>query len=190
MRVPKRLQIWTLLVALFLLGCTESLNWREVSLLFYEDGVAVGVVHLPSKPTTQTRTLPLAGEPRELRLLASSVQGRVFAVGSVKVSAEAQVASVQKELLQAMLRNLGQKPEQITRKIEQLIPDVLTARSGKRIPVYVLEEQGVLPSGEAGQLVMKVFALHGIVYELLALGPKDEVLSDAAAYFMTSLVLY
>jgi hypothetical protein len=76
-----------------LLGCTPAFNWRDVAF----DGLPVSAL-LPCKPDRATRTVPLAGAPRQMVMAGCEAGGATFTVAVVTVQDASQLAQVQAQL--------------------------------------------------------------------------------------------
>jgi hypothetical protein len=75
-----------LLMAVALSACSPTFNWREVRL-----EAAPLEALMPCKPETAQRSVPLAGSPTELHLLACETGGLQFAIAWAELDAAAQV---------------------------------------------------------------------------------------------------
>jgi hypothetical protein len=75
------------------LGCTPAFNWRDVAF----EGLPVAAL-LPCKPDRATRTVPLAGVPRQMVMAGCAAGGAMFTVAVVMVADTSQLAQVQAEL--------------------------------------------------------------------------------------------
>lgn len=85
----------------FTLGCSPTLDWREVR----PAGTAV-VALLPCKPKSSTRTVPLAGQPLRLSMLACKAGDWTWALATVDVGDVHRVGAVLEALRQSMQANL------------------------------------------------------------------------------------
>jgi hypothetical protein len=74
-------------------GCTPAFNWRDVAF----EGLPVAAL-LPCKPDRATRTVPLAGTPRQMVMAGCKAGGAMFTVAVVAVADAGQLATVQAEL--------------------------------------------------------------------------------------------
>lgn len=74
-------------------GCTPAFNWRDVAF----DGLPVAAL-LPCKPDRATRTVPLAGAPRQMTMAGCSAGGATFTVAVVTVTDSEQRGQVQAAL--------------------------------------------------------------------------------------------
>ncbi len=76
-----------------LAGCTPAFNWRDVAF----DGLPVSAL-LPCKPDRATRTVPLAGAPRQMVMAGCEAGGATFTVAVVAVQDASQLELVQVQL--------------------------------------------------------------------------------------------
>lgn len=74
-------------------GCTPAFNWRDVAF----EGLPVAAL-LPCKPDRATRTVPLAGAPRQMVMVGCVAGGATFTVAAVAVADSSQLAQVLNEL--------------------------------------------------------------------------------------------
>lgn len=81
-----------------MLGCTPAFNWREVSF----DGLPVSAL-LPCKPDRGTRSIPLAGVPRDMAMAGCQAGGATFTVAVVNAGDAATATQVT-----AALKNANQ----------------------------------------------------------------------------------
>jgi hypothetical protein len=74
-------------------ACTPAFNWRDVA---FEDLPVAAL--LPCKPDRATRTVPLAGAPRQMVMAGCAAGGATFTVAVVTVADSGQLAPVLAEL--------------------------------------------------------------------------------------------
>ncbi len=86
----------------WLAACTPSLNWREV-----RPEETPLVVLLPCKPDKGAKTLPIGGQPTELRMLGCEADGMLFTVANAQLAEGADVAATLTQWKTAMLANAG-----------------------------------------------------------------------------------
>lgn len=103
-------QYFTLCLAMSawsLLGCTPTLNWRQVQLptLSYWS---------PCHPQTLTRGVRLHAGAAVMRLSACDAAGATWAVGEIDLNAALQPQTVLQELRHAAMDNLGAQPSGLT----------------------------------------------------------------------------
>lgn len=91
-----------LLMAVALSACSPTFNWREVR----QDATPLQAL-MPCKPETAQRSVPLAGSPTELHLLACETGGLRFALAWVELDAPAQVPQALAAWRSASLQAIG-----------------------------------------------------------------------------------
>ncbi len=85
-----------------LAACSPAHDWREVR----PDGTQA-VLLFPCRPVKQQRTLPLAGAPVQLSLLACTAGGQTWALAHADVADPARVGPALAELRSAALAKLS-----------------------------------------------------------------------------------
>lgn len=100
--VPRGAGRVVLLLAWALSACSPTFNWREARL----ESTPLQAL-LPCKPQTAQRTVPLAGDPTELHLLACEAGGLQFAIAWAEVAAPAQVPQALAAWRSASLHAIG-----------------------------------------------------------------------------------
>lgn len=111
MNLPLRIGIAALALAAITVGCTPSLNWREVSL----NGM---VALLPCKPDHAERVLPLGAMDVPLAMSGCEASGALYAISHVRVQDPSRMQAVYQDWRQATLAamqattasTLGTKP--------------------------------------------------------------------------------
>jgi len=91
-----------LLIAVALGACSPTFNWREVRL----ETTPLQAL-MPCKPETAQRSVPMAGSPTELHLLACETGGVRFAVAWADLAAPAQVPQALAAWRSASLQAIG-----------------------------------------------------------------------------------
>jgi hypothetical protein len=167
--VKKRVGFWLLgFVLAFLLGCSPEFNWREM-------GVADGRATLafPAKVQTEQRQIQIGGETLAFSLSAANVGPAVFAIGFAALP-ENLSESAQQTLTRALLTSLfaasGKVPTQ-------------DALEGK---VFELE---TLVAKQPSILIARVLVHRGMLLQVVASGPKQDLPREQALEFMRSLAL-
>ena len=156
------------LVLASLLGCSPEFNWREL-------GVAEGraTVAFPAKVQTEQRNIQIDGQTLAFSLSAANVGPAVFAVGFAALPenlGEPAQQSLTRALLTSLFAGSGQVPTQ-------------AALEGK---VFELE---TLVAKQPSLLMARVFVHRGMLMQVVASGPKQDVPREQALEFMRSLVL-
>jgi hypothetical protein len=91
-----------LLMAVTLSACSPTFNWREVRV----DATPLQAL-MPCKPETAQRSVPLAGRPTELHLLACETGGLQFALAWAELDAVTQVPQALAAWRRASLQAIG-----------------------------------------------------------------------------------
>lgn len=91
-----------LLMTFALSACSPTFNWREVR----PDGAPLQAL-MPCKPDTAQRTVPLAGSPTELHLLACETGGVQFALAWANLADAAQAPVAMASWRSASLLAIG-----------------------------------------------------------------------------------
>ena len=88
--------IIALMVTLGAVGCSPSLNWRQVT---------VGSIQtmLPCKPDVASRKVDFPSQPLQIHMLACEADGTLFAISYAQVSAPEQASQIVKDWQQAAL---------------------------------------------------------------------------------------
>ena len=153
-------------------ACSPTLDWREVR----PPGTAV-VALMPCRPTASVRSVPLAGQPVRLSMLACKAQDLTWALAAADVGDPARVASVLAALRDSVLANLeatvvGSEPA----AVRGATPGAQPAR---------VRVAGRKPDGSAANGQFVVFAHGTQVFEALVIGAA--VPEAAAGTFFDSL---
>lgn len=165
-----------------LAACTPEHNWREMPAA----GGSVTVA-FPSRPQSETRELPLAGQPVPFTLMASMVGNTVFAVGHVDLpESAAGTASEQaryKQVLEdSLARNL--QASQVERRSVQV-----RGVAGNRLHAADEIEVHGEPGGKPAWLLARVVLVGNRLIEVAAIGPEDELTTQTARTFVDSVRL-
>ena len=162
------------IVALTLLfaACTPALNWRDVR---PEDSGLL--MQFPCRPDQQTRTLPLAGAPVQLSLLACAASKLTWGLAHTDVGDAARVETALAALAAAAAANLGATPAVAQSQ----------AIAGASSPGRRLKLQGRLPDGAAVQMQLILFTRGTHVFQATVLG--EQVPDEAAQTYFESLRL-
>ena len=100
--VPRGAGRVVFLLVVVLSACSPTFNWREARL----EATPLQAL-LPCKPETAQRSVPLAGSPTELHLLACETGGLQFALAWAEVAAPAQVPQALATWRIASLQSIG-----------------------------------------------------------------------------------
>lgn len=100
--VPRGAGRFFLLMVVVLSACSPTFNWRDVRLA----STPLQAL-MPCKPETAQRSVPLAGSPTELHLLACETGGIQFALAWAEVAAPTQVPQALAAWRSASLQAIG-----------------------------------------------------------------------------------
>lgn len=162
-------------VMLIVAGCSPALNWREV-----RNSDAGYTVLLPAKPTSFERSVDLDGVRVMMNMTAAEANGVSFAVATAVVADEAQRAGALMAMQTAMTRNIqGKITEQKTIPLKNGISVIQIRATGK-----------AARNGEPLVLFAR-FLMHDTrVFQVIALGPKDKLDTEASDTFLNSFSLH
>lgn len=162
-----------LLAAGLLAACSPEMNWRD----WRPEGSGLAL-SLPCKPTPQTRTVQLAGQPVRLSLHACSAGGQTWALAYADVGDPARLGAALSELRDSAAANLSAGPLQRgpVLAVRGATPH---ADSGR----WTL--QGRMPDGNPVREEMAVFARGTVVFQVTVLG--ESLPAEAVATFFESL---
>ncbi len=162
-------------MALMLLACSPSFNWREV-----RGTDAPYTVLLPAKPASFARPVDLGGIKVEMSMTAAEVDDTSFAIASAKLEDPAQQQAALAAMQTAMLRNISST---------QHTTKTVTLKSGVQATEVV-----AVGAGRGGKTALALharFAAHGgRVYQAVALGPREQLGDEVADTFLSSFALH
>lgn len=120
-----------LALAIFLLACSPTLNWREVR----AEPTPLTLL-LPCKPDRGARTVPFAGRDTELTMLGCDAGNATFAVAHAEVADPSQAPQIVAQWKAATLVHLrgkvsGEQPQTVAGASEA-VPPVRTTATGQR----------------------------------------------------------
>lgn len=159
--------------ALGLSACAPTLNWRDVR----PEGADLFVL-FPCKPSGPTRSVPLAGAPVQMTVLACEADGMTFGLSYADVGDAARVGAALQALAAGTSANLGVGPLPVARALA--VPGAASSAQGGRY-----ELTGRQPDGQAIQARLGVFARGTLVYQATVLG--NRVAPEAVETFFGSL---
>ena len=164
----------TLIFALMLplLACAPALEWREVR-------VAQTPLRLlmPCRPHAQDRTIQLAGQPVQWRLLVCSTGDHSVGVGWADMGSPAQVGPALTGLLAAAGANLGAATPSAT---PLRVPGATPHAGSQQVRVV-----GRRSDGQPVQMQLALFTFGTSVFQVTAMGPS--VTTDLTEPLMDSL---
>lgn len=159
-----------------LLACSPAYDWRET-------GIERGYTALlPARPTVETRTLPLFGQPIVLTLVSAQAQGRLFAVGDARLpaglAAPERRAAVLQAFADALARNLQGR----------IVRTTAVGWRGEPGPDLGWEVEVVAAGDDKGggerRLLARLFVRGDRFYELILIGDTRSMPPDTAETFL------
>ena len=175
--MPRFLRPATVATSLLLMalssGCSPSFNWRDVR----PDGARLKLL-LPCKPDKATKTVPLGGQPAELRMSGCDASSITFAVAVADVGDATQAGPVLAQWQAATLANMkapavspGPAGSQLpaTQAESRRVPLKLAGASQAPAPVLITAI-GQRPDGTAVQGQAAYFAQGTQVFQAVIYG--------------------
>lgn len=151
-----------LLMAVALSACSPTFNWREVR----QDATPLQAL-MPCKPETAQRSVPLAGSPTELHLLACETGGLRFALAWAELDTPAQVPQALAAWRSASLQAIG---------VRSLPGDEASTAWAASVPgatqTLGVQASGQNPAGGAVQTRVVYFARGTQVFQAAVYGER------------------
>lgn len=152
------------LLAMLLVGCTPTWNWREVR------GTPIAfTVLLPAKPSTHARKVNLDGTEVTMTMTAAEVEGTTFAVGTAELPAASQTEKALQAMKTALVRN-----------INGTIKKESAYAAGDAHGIQLEAE------GKGRHLALRLVARDRFVYQVLVAGRADAVNQESTDTFLSS----
>jgi len=165
----KKILLSALLIGstIVLSGCNPQFNWRDVN-----SNDAPFRVLMPGKADSFSQDMQLAGIPVKMTMTATDVGGLNFAVGSVKLTDASKANEVLAAMQSGMIKNIqGNITKQVTPA------DTVMEVRGK--------------AGGSDVMMAARFLSHGDwVYQVIIIGPQNQMTPDIIETFMRSFVAY
>jgi hypothetical protein len=159
-----------LLLALTLSACSPKYDWRD-----FRSSDAPYAVLFPGKPDTQTRSIKLDQLDVNMTMSAADIDGVVFAVGSVQLADAALAPAAVEAMKTAMVKNIN-----------------ATITSSKTLPNGAQEVDASGSGGGNGRamrMVGRFLAKDKRVYQVVVVGPAQEISAEPVDTFLTSFKL-
>jgi len=160
-------------VGIVLTACSPKYNWREV----HGDKLPFTVL-MPDKPSSFSRRIDLNGTTVEMTMTAAEIDGVTFAVGAAQMADAAQTPAALQAMRSALLNNINGKQQ------AESVP-------GQQHPADNTLE--LVADGVAGkrqlQLIARLQARDKRIYQVLIIGPRDQMTAENIAMFFTSFRL-
>lgn len=163
-----------MMAAIVAAACGPALDWRQLRPPDWHLAAS-----LPCRPDRVVRSVPLAGQPVEMTMLACSVGEHTFALASVPLTDPAAVPAALRALVDGARTNVGGAVE---RQQPAAVPGMTPQADARRLRVV-----GHRPDGRTVTEELVVFA-HGLrVFQATVLGPKVDAVTSAP--FFDGLVI-
>jgi hypothetical protein len=178
--VPRGAVRLFLFLSVSLSACSPTFNWREVR----PQGVPLQAL-MPCKPETAQRSVPLAGSPIELHLLACETGGLQFAVAWAELTDAAQVPLALASWRSASLQAIGVRSPPGDEASTAWAVGVKGAAQALGV-----QASGQNPAGGAVQTRAVYFARGGQVFQAAVYGerlPADVLEAFFAGLRLTAL---
>lgn len=158
----------TLMLALTLTACSPKYDWRD-----YRSSDAPYAVLFPGKPATQTRNIKLDQQDVSMTMSAAEVDGVVFAVGSAQLADAAQAPAAVEAMKKAMVNN-----------INATITGSKTLANGAQ----EIDASGS-GNGRPMRMVGRFLAKDQRIYQVVVIGPAQQISGEPVDTFLTSFKL-
>ena len=164
-------------------ACNPTFNWRE----FRADGFAV---MLPGRPQTVSREVKLPDAVVQMSMTSTGIGATLFAVGvaHLPVGLSAEAAARERTIAHmrdALVRNVGASQ---VRTSTAVLP-VPAGDSRKVLAAETAEASGQDKGGSAVQLAARLFIVDDRLFQVVALGAKEELSPEALDTFFASFRL-
>ncbi|MBC7940327.1 MAG: hypothetical protein H7Z19_11285 [Chitinophagaceae bacterium] len=157
-----------------LLGCSPTLDWRELR----PDGSGA-LFMLPCKPTPQVRGVKLAGATVRLSMHACTAGGQTWALAFADIVDPALVSPALVELAATAAANLGAPPGlKLPLRVAGATPQAASQR---------LLLAGQLPDGQRVEEQVAVFSRGTMIYQATVIG--QELPAEGVETFFSALRL-
>ncbi len=154
-----------LLLALLLSACSPKYDWRD-----YRSNDAPYAVLFPSKPATQTRSIKLDQLDVSMTMSAADIDGVIFAVGSAQLADAAQAPAAVEAMKTAMVNNIN-----------------ASITSSKTLANGALEvDASGTEKGRSMRLIGRFIAKEKRIYQVVVIGPAQNIEADSVETFLTS----
>lgn len=161
---------------LLLSACTPTYDWREV-----QGPDASYVVTLPSKPSSQSRSVELAGSRATMHMNVASAGGATFAVATARLANNDEALAALQAMKTALVKNINGK----------IVQEKAVAA---RTATETVELEALGPPAKQGDQPRRLIARFVIdnqrVFQLAVVGGEDSISRDAVDTFFTSFKSY
>ncbi len=151
------------LATLVLAACSPKFNWRD-----YSSPDARFTVLFPDKPDSHTREVDLNGLKVKMTMTAVQIDGAMFAVGTGEAPDAAQAQAALDAMKTALVKNIG-----ATVTKETVAANIDIEATGSQ-------------NGKPMLLVGRFVARDKRFYQVIVMGPKDDMPPEQTEMFMSS----
>ena len=165
-------------------ACNPTFNWREFR---SPDGIAV---MLPGRPQTVSREVKLPDGTVQMSMTSTGIGATLFAVGAAQLPAafSAEPEARQRTIVHlrdALVHNIGGS---IVKQSSAALP-VPSGDPRKVLAAEAVEASGREAGGRAVQLAARLFIVDDRFFQVVALGAKGEMSTEALDTFFASFRL-
>jgi hypothetical protein len=147
-----------------LAGCSPKFNWRD-----YSSTDAPYRAMFPDKPSSHTRAIDVGGMKVDMTMTAVDIDGTTFAIGSAQAPDAAQAIAALPAMKTALINNIG--------------ASIKTEKSGAN--TIDIDATGTR-AGVPMRLVGHFEARDKRFYQVIVMGPADQLSKDNVDMFLTS----
>ena len=163
----------SLLIFITLAACAPKFDWRDV-----HDGISPYTVLMPAKPSMLSREIQIGAQSVTMHMTASQIDRVKFAAGAANMGdptvAQMTLAVIKTTLIDNMAGHITQDKSSVMQI------------NGKTVLVDEFEADRTAPSGAAVHMLGRLIASGSWVFQMLVVGPEDELNREAADTFLTS----
>ena len=165
-------------------ACNPTFNWREFR---SPDGFAV---MLPGRPQTVSREVKLPDGTVQMSMTSTGIGATLFAVGVAHLPAGLSAETAARErtiayMRDALIRNVG--ASQVRTSMAAL--PLPAGDSRKVLAAQTAEASGQDKGGRAVQVAARLFIVDDRLFQVVALGARDELSPEALDTFFASFRL-
>jgi hypothetical protein len=165
-------------------ACNPTFNWREFR---SPDGFAV---MLPGRPQTVSREVKLPDGTVQMSMTSTGIGATLFAVGVAQLPAGLSAETAARErtiayMRDALIRNVG--ASQVRTSMAAL--PVPAGDSRKVLAAQTAEASGQDKGGREVRVAARLFIVDDRLFQVVALGAKDELSPEARDTFFASFRL-
>lgn len=165
-------------------ACNPTFNWREFR---SADGFAV---MLPGRPQTVSREVKLPDGMVQMSMTSTGIGATLFAVGAAQLPPGISAEPVSRErtiahMREALARNVD--AGQVKRSTATLA--VPPGDTRKVLAAEAADASGKVSGGRTVQLAARLFIVDDRLFELIAMGTKDELSPEVLDTFFSSFRL-